>query len=110
MLEKHLAPAFKRARDEKTCERRLQWLFRKLLFHKPPLGGVEISAETEWPILLQHGRYAPHYSGFARRHANAMQIVSFCMVGLAMFELCLKILHFLTRPKRFELLTPRFVV
>jgi hypothetical protein len=44
------------------------------------------------------------------RHAGAMQIISLCMAPFPACKLFRHLLGFLARPKRFELLTPRFVV
>ena len=40
---------------------------------------IRASAETEWSILFQRGKYSPNCNKFARSHADAMQIFSFCM-------------------------------
>jgi hypothetical protein len=40
----------------------------------------------------------------------AMQIILFCMASFSGVQISLMFIGFLARPKRFELLTPRFVV
>jgi len=50
------------------------------------------SAETEWPILFQQGRYSPNCSEPAHSHADAMQIFLFCMAAFATPRLCCDLL------------------
>jgi hypothetical protein len=47
---------------------------------------------------------------FAHCHADAMQSFSFYMAGLTDGQNLLENVEVMARPKRFELLTPRFVV
>ena len=47
---------------------------------------------------------------FSLFHADAMQIILFCMAPFPSVQIVMMFIGLLARPKRFELLTPRFVL
>ena len=48
---------------------------------------IAASTEKECSILFQHGRYSPNCNEFAHSHADAMQIILFCMAYFLMCDL-----------------------
>ena len=76
----------------------------KLLKRLPEKQGcsrIAASAETVWPILFQHRRYLRNCNEFAHTTMHGK---------LTDARILLENTEVMARPKRFELLTPRFVV
>ena len=67
---------------------------------------MQTSAETEWPILFRAGWCSPNCNEFARCRADFFILHG----GLTDDQNLLETIEVMARPKRFELLTPRFVV